>query len=80
MKQCKVLKLSKKSQVTIPLGVRKKLKVKPGDYIVMVPKDDDILLMSPKKYIEYTKGLMKGVFGNKQDIDAYIGGERSSWD
>lgn len=59
------VKLSSKFQVVIPLEVRKKLDLKPGEEIVMMAKAGVIHLV-PLKPIKQMRGFVKG--GDTQNI------------
>jgi len=59
------VKLSSKFQVVIPLEVRKKLDLKPGEEIVMIEKSGVIQLV-PQKPIKQMRGFVKG--GDTQNI------------
>jgi AbrB family looped-hinge helix DNA binding protein len=53
------VKLSPKFQVVIPLEVRKKLDLKPGEEIVIIEKSGVIQLV-PQKPIKQMRGFVKG--------------------
>jgi len=59
------VKLSSKFQIVIPLEVRKKLDLKPGEEIVMIEKSGIIQLV-PQKPIKQMRGFVKG--GDTQNI------------
>jgi AbrB family looped-hinge helix DNA binding protein len=59
------VKLSPKFQVVIPLEVREKLKLKPGEEIVMI-ENAGIIHLIPQKPIKQMRGFVKG--GDTQNI------------
>lgn len=80
MTYSKSVKLSKKGQIVIPLEIREKMGIKVGEKVVIFEKENEVLLLTPKKYAEYTKGLLKGTWGSTQEeVEAYIREERESW-
>jgi len=76
----KMVKLNKKGQLVIPHEIREKMGIKTEDTIVIFTRGDETILLTPKKYAEYTCGLMKGIWGSsKEEADRYINEERGSW-
>lgn len=76
----KPVRVSTKGQVVIPLAVRRKLGIKPGDELVIVSGEDEAILMKAKRYAESLRGLGKGLYGRtREEIDAYVRGERETW-
>ena len=76
----KLVKLNKKGQLVIPQEIREKMGIKTEDAVVIFTRGDETILLTPRKYAEYTCGLMKGTWGSsKKEVDAYINEERGSW-
>ncbi len=76
----KIVKLNKKGQLVIPQEIREKMAIKTEDTLVIFTRGEETILLTPKKYAEYTCGLMRGTWGSsKEDIDNYINEERGSW-
>ena len=50
----KLVKLSKEGQIVFPLEIREKMRVKPGEKIVILTRGNEIILLIPKKYAAYT--------------------------
>ncbi len=76
----KLIRVSTKGQVVIPLGVRRKLGIKAGDYLVIVSGESEAIIMKAKRYAESLRGMGKGLYGKtREEIDAYIRGERETW-
>jgi AbrB family looped-hinge helix DNA binding protein len=74
------VRVSTKGQVVIPLGVRRKLGIKPGDQLVIVSGDSEAIIMKAKRYAESLRGMGKGLYGKtREEIDAYVRGEREAW-
>ena len=73
-------KLSSKCQVVIPKRVRQALEIGPGDELLMVVKDGNIIIRpKPKSFTDYIKGLHKEVWDDV-DTDHYLNGEREAWE
>ena len=74
------VRVSTKGQVVIPLGVRRKLGIKPGDHLIIVSGDSEAIIMKAKRYAESLRGMGKGLYGKtREEIDAYVRGEREAW-
>ncbi len=73
--------LSSKYQVTLPVAMVRALELKPGDRIRVELEGEGIVLRpQPGNLVEYFMGSMKGVYGkNREEMDAYVRGERESW-
>jgi AbrB family looped-hinge helix DNA binding protein len=69
-----VAKLSVKGQVTIPLEIRKKLKLKDGDKVVFIEKSGEIVLMNSNRFAfeEFQREMMgeaeKAGLDSEQDV------------
>lgn len=55
-----VVTVSSKFQVVIPLEVREKMNLKPGQKVIVVEKDG-VVHMIPQKPIREMRGFIKGV-------------------
>lgn len=76
----KIVKLSNKGQMAIPKKIREKLGVKPGGRLLVTEKKGEIVLLSPEKYAENTRGFLKGTWGRtKSQVEKYLKKERDSW-
>jgi len=76
----KLVKLNKKGQLVIPQEIREKMGIKTEDSVVIFTRGDETILLTAKKYAQYTCGLMKGTWGfSKKLADEYISEERGSW-
>jgi AbrB family looped-hinge helix DNA binding protein len=70
-------KLGTKNQVVIPKMAREKLGLKAGDELMILVKEDRVVVMpKPKDFAKYTAGLHKEVW---QDDPNYLENERDSW-
>lgn len=77
----KPVRVSTKGQVVIPLAIRRRLGIKPGDQIVIVGGEAEAILMKARRYVESTRGIAKGTYGRtREEIDAYVRGERRTWE
>lgn len=75
-----VLKLNQKSQIVISKAIRKSLGLKPGDQLAATVEGEKIVLRP--KYRNSTarlRGLAKGTWGGRANIDAYIERLRDEW-
>lgn len=80
MPLAKIVKLSKKGQIVIPSEIRDIMGIHAGSNVVVFTRDDEVVLLTPEKYSQYTTGLIKGVWGStKEEVDSYIKEERDSW-
>jgi AbrB family looped-hinge helix DNA binding protein len=59
-----VVTVSSKYQVVIPRDVREKMKLKPGQKVIVVEKDGVVHLI-PEKPIKELRGFVKGVTTDK---------------
>jgi len=76
----KLVSMSKKGQLVLPKEMRDKLGIKENDKIMMILDENGIVLTTPELYAQRSKGLLKGTWENsKEEIEAYINGERQSW-
>lgn len=73
----KQVHLSTNGRVVLPLEVRKRMGLKPGDRLVVIGEDDTATLMTPKGYAESLRGAARGAYGrSRAEIDAYVRRER----
>ena len=72
--------LSSKNQIVVPREAREKLKIGPGRELLVLCKEDRVVLIPrPKDIVKHMAGLHKGVW---KDLGAssYLKDERDSWD
>jgi AbrB family looped-hinge helix DNA binding protein len=68
--------LSAKNQIVIPREAREALQVKPGDKLIVVVRDERvIILQKPKSHHAAIRGMARGVYS-----PTYLKRERRSWD
>lgn len=71
--------MSSKNQIVIPSEAREKLKLSGGTQLLVLCKDDRIVLVpKPADFVERLKGLHKEVWTGS-DATAYLNTERESW-
>lgn len=76
----KIVKLSKKGQIVLPSEIREKMGIQTGNNVVIFERGGEVVLLTPEKYSQYTRGLIKGVWGStKEEVEYYIKEERDSW-
>lgn len=69
--------LSSKFQVVIPQQARATLGLAAGDELLLLVKDDRIVMMpKPKNFTDHMAGLHKDIW---QDSAAYLADERDAW-
>ena len=79
-KMTRAVRVSTKGQVVIPLEVRRRMGIRPGDSLVIVSGEDEAILMKARCYAESLRGMGKGLYGrSREEIDAYVRGERQAW-
>ena len=72
-----IARLSIKGQVTIPIGIRKRLGLREGDKVVFMEKGDNIVLLNPNRlaWQEIQKAFIGAAeeagFNNEQDVVDY---------
>jgi AbrB family looped-hinge helix DNA binding protein len=72
--------MSTKGQIVIPLEIRRRMGVKPGDDLVIIVGDGEVTLMTAKRYAESLRGTAQGIYGRtREEIDAYVREERRTW-
>jgi len=75
------VRVSTKGQIVIPLAIRRRLGIKPGDQLVIVGGEHEAVLMKAKRYAESLRGIARGVYGRtREEVDAYVRGERRTWE
>ncbi len=76
----KSVRISTKGQVVIPLEVRRRLGIRPGDSLVIIGGEHEAILMKARRYAESLRGMGGGIYGRtREEIDAYVRGERKAW-
>lgn len=74
------VKISKRNQIAVPSEMRRRLKLKSGDRLVIdIQGEIAVILAEPTSYTESLAGLHKEIWQNI-DTDAYLQGERESWE
>jgi AbrB family looped-hinge helix DNA binding protein len=67
--------LSSENRITIPREARRALGLKPGDKLLIVPKDGQALLIrKPDSFAKALKGIAPGIYP-----PSYIERERDNW-
>ena len=82
-----VARISVKGQVTIPIGIRKRLGLREGEKVVFMEKDDNIVLLNPNRlaWKEMQKAFEGAAeeagFRNEQDVVDYCSDiRREMWE
>ena len=77
----RMITVSSKNQITIPVSILREVDIHPGDRMAAAVIDGDIVLIKePESWTEYFQGSMRGAYGGSvESIDRYVLRERESW-
>lgn len=71
--------MSRKNQIVVPREAREKLHLQPGQQLLVLSKDDRIVLIPrPANFTEKMSGLHKEVWQGI-DTEDYLASERDRW-
>ena len=71
--------MSRKKQIVVPREAREKLHLEPGQQLLVLSKEDRIVLMPrPKNFTGRMSGLHSDVWQGI-DADDYVAAERDGW-
>ena len=71
--------MSSKNQIVIPREAREKLHIGPGEKLLVLSKEDRIILLPrPRDFVARMAGLHKEVWEGV-DIEGYLAEERENW-
>ena len=74
------VKVSSKNQIAVPAEVRRELKIKPGDtLLVAVVSGHAVLMPEPEDYAAAMRGLGAEVW-HGEDAQEYVNRERDAWE
>lgn len=77
----KIVKLSRKAQITLPKVARQALGIEPGDRLEVTVQEGQVVLTSVEQSALRSRGLLRGTWGaNRAQVEDYLRGERSSWE
>ena len=72
--------LSSKNQIVVPREAREKLNIGPGDELLVLAKEDRVVLISrPKNFVKHMAGLHREIWENL-GAASYLKDERDTWD
>ena len=72
--------LSRKHQIVIPREARERLSLKPGQALLVLCKEDRIVLIpKPRDFVEKLAGLHREIWEGV-DAEEYLTRERESWE
>jgi AbrB family looped-hinge helix DNA binding protein len=72
------VRVNQHNQITLPAEMREKLRIAPGDQLLIEVRDGSFVLMpEPKDYVERLHGLHKEIWEGI-DVKEYIHGERAA--
>ncbi len=73
------VKVSSKNQIVIPREAREKLRIRPGQNMLVLCREDRVVLIpKPKNFSKALSGLHKEIWENI-DADDYLEEERNNW-
>ncbi len=73
------VKVNSKNQIAVPAEVRRELKIKPGDtLLVSVMGGHAVLMPEPADYVAALRGLGAEIWEG-EDAQEYVNRERSAW-
>ena len=76
--EIKHIKISTKGQLTIPKKFREKLNLREGDEVILILKDDGIVIKPKLSHI----GMLRGLLNEEIDLEkaqSFIKSERKKW-
>lgn len=73
------VKLRPKNQLTLPEAIAERLGVEPGDRLVITIDEEKPNKMEVRPLRRSYLGILKGVYGSPEEIEAYLREERASW-
>ena len=76
--EIKHIKISTKGQLTIPKKFREKLNLREGDEVILILKDDGIVIKPKLSHI----GMLRGLLSKEIDLEkaqSFIKSERKKW-
>ncbi len=75
-----VVTLSSKNQVVIPRSARQTLKLKAGQQLLVLARDDHLIMVpKPDDFVAKLRGLHKEIW-EKIDNQEYLETERNTWE
>lgn len=68
----KIIKVTDKGQISLPVGIRESLKIKQGDELLMTKNNDAIIIKKLKKedfsdLLKHSESVAKKLWDNKED-------------
>lgn len=73
------VRVSRRFQIALPQGARRRLNIKSGDWLLVDVQDGMILLLpQPRRYADVLSGLHRDIW-RKADPQAAVSGERRAW-
>jgi AbrB family looped-hinge helix DNA binding protein len=74
------VKVSRRFQIAVPQGARRRLNIKGGDRLLVDVQDGMILLLpQPRRYTDVLSGLHRDIW-RKADPQAAVSRERRAWE
>ena len=70
--ETKIIKVTDKGQISLPIGIRDSLKIKQGDELIIAKNEDAIVIKKVKKkdfsyLLKHSEKVAKKLWGNKED-------------
>ncbi len=74
------VKVSSKHQISLPSKVRERLRIKPGDHLLVDIREGYVVLMpEPEDYAQHLRGLHREIWQGV-DPEEYVRREREAWE
>ena len=71
--------LRPKNQVTLPEEIVERMGVRPGDRLIFSVNEESGAV-SVRPLLRSYAGILNGVYGTHEEVQAYIDAERASWE
>lgn len=68
-----------KNQLTLPEPIASRLGIGPGDRLIF-ELDEETGAVSVRPLLRSYAGILNGVYGTPEEVQAYIDAERASWE
>lgn len=71
--------LRQKNQLTLPEPIAQRLGVGPGDRLIFAIDEQDPRRVQVRPLLRSYAGILEGVYGTPEEVEAYLREERASW-
>jgi AbrB family looped-hinge helix DNA binding protein len=75
------VRISSRGQLVIPKSHRDAMGLEEGSELVILRREETLVLIRAEDFAQATRGRLRGVWGRSAaDVEAYLSGERGAWD